>query len=89
VAETVEREGKKNGRKNRGRKLVFFIFFSPNFLLIPIMKSISIYRGWKRDVLSPLMPNLGPWFDPERSHPLVSRTYHRLSVLLQEKSWSS
>jgi len=35
------------------------------------MKSSSLYKGWKRDIWSPLVPNLGPWFDPEASQPLA------------------
>jgi hypothetical protein len=52
----VEREGKKNGRKTRGR--FFFLIFAPDFLYPQVMKSTPIYRGWKRDVLSLLVPNL-------------------------------
>jgi hypothetical protein len=26
------------------------------------MKSTSIYMGWKRDILSLMVPNLDPWF---------------------------
>jgi len=56
VVEMVEREGKKNGRKTRGR--FFFLIFAPDFLYPQVMKSTPIYRGWKRDVLSLLVPNL-------------------------------
>jgi hypothetical protein len=62
----MEREEKKNARKTRGEKTRFFLFFAPDFLLLQTMKSISIYRGWKRDVLSLLVPNLSLWFAPER-----------------------
>lgn len=45
---------------------------------------MSIYIGWKRDVWSPLVPNLGPWFDPEESQLLAESSHHALSDLLQE-----
>jgi len=40
------------------------------------------------DVWSPLVPNLGPWFNPEGSQSLVQSGYHELLVLLQENGWS-
>jgi hypothetical protein len=49
------------------------------------MKSSSLYKGWKRDIWSPLVPNLGPWFDPEASQLLAQNSHHGLSGLLQEK----
>jgi hypothetical protein len=52
------------------------------------MKSSSIYRGWKRNVWSPLMPNLDPWFDLEGSQLLAQSSHYGLSGLLQEKGWS-
>jgi hypothetical protein len=42
-----------------GERLVFSIF-TPNFLLLQTMKSTLIYRGWKMDVSSLMVPNLGP-----------------------------
>jgi len=46
------------------------------------IKSSSIYKGWKRNVWSPLMPNLDPWFNPERSQLLAQSSHHGLSGLL-------
>jgi len=65
----------------------FFINFCSWFLIPQAMKYTFIYRGWKKDVWSPLVPNLGPWFDLEGSQPLVQNSYHRLSYLLHEKGW--
>jgi len=48
------------------------------------MKSTSIYRGWKKDVWSPLLSNLGPWFDTKGSQSLAQSSHHVLSNLLQE-----
>jgi hypothetical protein len=33
---------------------------------------------------SPLVPNLGPWFDAEGSQSLAQSSHHALSDLLQE-----
>lgn len=53
-------------------------------------ETTPIYRRWKRDVLSLQVPNLGPWFDPEGSQPLVQSGYHKLLDLLQIKAgWVS
>jgi len=48
------------------------------------MKFISICKKWKRDVWSPLVPNLGPWFDMEGSQLLAQSSHLALSDLLQE-----
>jgi len=48
------------------------------------MKFTSTYRGWKRDVWSPLVPNHDPLFDVEESQPLTQSSHHALSDLLQE-----
>ena len=50
------------------------------------MKSILIYRGWKRDILSLMVPNLSPWFDTEGSQSLTQSGHHDLRKLLQ-KGW--
>jgi hypothetical protein len=49
------------------------------------MKSTLIYRGWKMDVSSLMVPNLGPWFNSKRSQLFAQSSYHRLSDLLQER----
>ena len=64
-----------------------FSKFGFRFLLPQNMKSSSIYRGWKRDVWSPLVPNLDPWFDQEESQPLAQSSHHGQSGLLQENGW--
>jgi hypothetical protein len=46
------------------------------------MESTPIYRGWKRDMLSFMVPNLGPWFSLERSQPLARSCHHYLKKLL-------
>ena len=43
--------------KKLGGRL-FFLIFAPDFLHPQAMKSTPIYKGWKRDVLSLLVPNL-------------------------------
>jgi hypothetical protein len=65
----VERErGEKvhGGSKNREGDL-FFVDFEPGFLLPRTMKSTPIYRGWKKNMLSFMVPNLGPKFSWEGS----------------------
>jgi hypothetical protein len=44
------------------------------------MKIKSIYKRGKRDTLSLVVPNLGPWFDPKASQPLVESS--------NENGWS-
>ena len=44
--EKAEKDG------NKGERLVFFVNFALNFLLPQAMKSTSIYRRWKRAILS-------------------------------------
>jgi len=65
-------------KENQGRD-DFFANFAPLFLLPQAMKSTSIYRGWTRDILSLMVPNLGPWLDPEGSPSLVQSGYYKLS----------
>jgi len=45
------------------------------------MKIKYIYKGWKRDTLSLMVPNLSPWFDPKASQLLVRNSNDELSVL--------
>jgi hypothetical protein len=46
-----EREGGKKTAET-GQKGWFFANFGPHFLVPQAMKSTSIYRGWKRAILS-------------------------------------
>jgi hypothetical protein len=48
-----------------------FSIFAPDYLLPQVMKSTHIYRGWTKDILSLMVPNLGFSFDPEGSQPLI------------------
>jgi len=41
-----------------------------------------IYRGWKRNTLSLLRTNIGPWFEQEGSQPLVQSCYHGIKKLI-------
>jgi len=62
----------------------FFINFSPNFLHTQGMESTPIYRGWKRNILSLMVSNLGPWFSPGGSQPLAQSRHHELLNLTVE-----
>jgi hypothetical protein len=73
--------GKKNYAKNH-----FFLGFGFWFLSFWGMESTSIYRGWKRDMLSFVAPNLGPWFETKGSQLFVQSCHHGLKKLLQ-KGW--
>jgi hypothetical protein len=42
------------------KKTSFLANFRPDFLLLQAMKSISIYRRWKRAILSTLGKNFSP-----------------------------
>jgi hypothetical protein len=56
-----------------------------NPILLPwTMKIKSIYRRWKKDTLSLLVPNLGPWIDPKASQLLVQSSNDELSVLCRK-----
>jgi len=82
----VERERKKKRwyrRKRWGEKMVF-CRLGPNLLSSPAMKIKFIYKGSKRDTLSLVVPNLGPWFDPKTSQPLVQNSNDELSVLCRK-----
>jgi hypothetical protein len=62
----------------------FFVNFGPNSPHLWIMKIKFLYRRWKRDTLSLLMPNPGPWLDLKASQPLVQSSNDKLSVLYRE-----
>jgi hypothetical protein len=55
--DAVERE--KKMCRNR-KKAGFLAHFGPDFLLPPTIKSISIYRQWKRAILSIVEKNFNP-----------------------------
>ena len=55
--EEAEREKKV---AETGKKLIFLAYFGPDFLLLQAMKSTSIYRRWKRAILSTLRKTFSP-----------------------------
>jgi hypothetical protein len=55
--------------------------FGPAFLLPQAMKSTSIYRRWKREILSTLGKTFSPWFCWEGSQPLTRSRHDALSNL--------
>jgi hypothetical protein len=55
--------------------------FGPDFLLLQAMKYTAIYKRWKMNILSLMVPNLSLWFGWERSQPLVQSRYGTLSNL--------
>jgi hypothetical protein len=57
--EKGERERRQKKKKNRGGGW-FFFDFGPNFLLPQAIKSTSIYRRWKRAILSTMEKNFSP-----------------------------
>jgi len=60
--EIIEKE-----KKKPGRVASFFANFQPDFFDAQAMKFIPIYRGWKRKVLSLMVPNISPWFGKKGS----------------------
>jgi hypothetical protein len=66
------------GRKNRG-EADCLAYFGPDVLLPQAMKSTSIYRRWKRAILSTLEKNFSPWFRWEGSQPLAQSRHGALS----------
>ena len=62
----------------------FLADFGPNFIHPWSMKITSIYRWWKRDTFSLLVPNFGPWFDPKALQPLLQRNNEELPVLCRK-----
>jgi len=67
--------------KNGGQRGWFLADFEPNFLLPQAMKSTSIYRRWKRAILSSLEKNFQPLIWLEESKPLVQSMYLELPNL--------
>jgi len=47
-------------KKVGGKLVVFFLIFTLDFLPVQSMEFTLIYKGWKRDILFLMMPNLGP-----------------------------
>jgi hypothetical protein len=60
----------------------FFVNFAPDFLHAQAMKFTSIYRGWKRDILSLIIQNLSHWFSLDGSQLLAQSMYHELLILI-------
>jgi hypothetical protein len=48
------------------------------------MKITFIYRWWKRNTSSLLVPNFSPWFDPKTLQPLLQRSNDELPVLCRK-----
>jgi hypothetical protein len=67
-----------------GRKAGFQPTLDPIISLPGAWKITSIYRWWKRDTLSLLVPNVGPWFDPKALQPLLQRSNDELPVLCRK-----
>jgi hypothetical protein len=82
---TVEREGNEENVGWEPGNDWFLADFGPDFLLAQAMKCTLIYRRWKRDIVSLMVPNHGLWFGWEGSQPLVQSVHCELSNL-QEKA---
>jgi hypothetical protein len=54
-----ERERGSASSRNQVREVGFLAVFGPKFLHLWSMKITSIYRWWKRDTLSLVVPNFG------------------------------
>jgi hypothetical protein len=81
-----ERGGGSAGSKNRVLEAGFLAYFGPQSLHLWSMKIKSIYRRWKRDILSLLVQNLIPWFDLKASQPLIQSSNDELSILCRKNS---
>jgi hypothetical protein len=79
-----EREAGSTGSRNRVREADFFAVFGPKFLPPWSMQITYIYRWWKRNTSSPLVPNFSPWFDPKILQPLLQRSNDELPVLCRK-----
>ena len=80
----VEREIEKGAASRNPEKRWFFLNFGPPILPPWNMKIKYIYRRWKRDILSLLVQNLNPWFDPKASQPLAQSRNDELLVLCRK-----
>ena len=63
------------------RKYWFLADFGPEFIPPQIIKFDSIYRLWKRAILSMLGKNFSPWFSWEASQPLAQSVHLELPNL--------
>jgi hypothetical protein len=79
-----ERGAGSAGSRNRVREASFFAVFGPNFLPPWSMKITCIYRWWKRNTSSLLVPNFSPWFDLKILQPLLQRSNDELPVLCRK-----
>jgi len=61
--------GNNNNDRGKTGRGWFFPNFDNWFLLPQCMEFTPIYKGWKRDILSLSITNLGPWFSLEGSQP--------------------
>jgi len=60
VAGTAKREREREIKTAKiGAEGLVLANFGPEFLLLQAMKCTPIYRRWKRDILSLMVPNLG------------------------------
>jgi len=80
----AEREREREWRWQTIRDANFLAVFGPRFLPFWSMKITSIYRWWKRDTLSLLVPNVDLWFDPKALQPLLQRNNDELPVLCRK-----
>jgi hypothetical protein len=84
VSKGIEVEVAKEGEerwwqiKKHGERLVFYSLSLIFFLSPQYPKSASIYRGWKRNILSFLGTNLDLWFNQEESQSLAQSHHHEL-----------
>jgi hypothetical protein len=60
VKEERRRSRRRKSAAGRGRKAGFLAYFGPAFLLPQAMKFTSIYRRWKREILSTQGKNFSP-----------------------------
>jgi hypothetical protein len=85
--DTVEREGREENVGWEPGNDWFLADFGPDFLLTQAMKCTPIYRRWKRDNVSLMVPNRGLWFDCKGSQPLVQSVHRELSNLQEKTVW--
>jgi len=65
----------------------FFVNFELDFLFHEGMKSTSIYRRWKRAIVSTLEKTFSPWFSWEGSQLLVQSRHPELLNLQEKAAW--
>jgi hypothetical protein len=69
VGENDERKKRLTGENNLGWGLIFLPSLGSHFFLFRTWNPLLFIGGWKRDILSLLVSNLGSWFEPEGSQP--------------------